>query len=140
MSISFLFFLHFLSAKKMPVYGVEIDEIRQRMLYFYCIQSAVKFFFWQSLQTDSDIVENCVIPETSFRMQHTWSESQLSHNLTNGSSVVANSDVVFTTYQANASLQPAYEIQIEDGVAVCNTATFCSFPFLSKRSSTKLRA
>ena len=66
---------------------------------------------------DRDIVENCVIPEILFRMQHTWLESQSSYNLTNGSWVGVNSDVVFTTYQANANLQPACQKQIVDDVA-----------------------
>ena len=102
----------------MPVYQVKIDEFRQRMLYFFLNTASNEvFILGQSLETDSDIVENCVIPETLFRMQLTWLGSQLSHNLTNGSSVDVNSDVVFTTYQANANLQPAYQMQIVDDVA-----------------------
>ena len=62
------------------------------------------------------ILLKTVIPETLFRMQHTWLGKQLIHNLTNGSSVDVNSDVVFTTYQANANLQPAYQMQIVDDV------------------------
>ena len=51
-------------------------------------------------------------------MQETWLGSQLSHNLTSGSlvtsgsSVGLNCDLVFTTYQAKANLQPAYQAQI----------------------------
>ena len=97
----------------MPVYQVQIDEFRQGLLYFFLNTASNEVFvLGQSLDTESDIVENCVIPETLFRMQHTWLGSQLSHNLTNGSSVDVNSDVVFTTYQANANLQPAYQMQI----------------------------
>ena len=99
----------------MPVYQVQIDEFRQRMLCFFLNTASNKvFILGQSLETDSDIVENCVIPETLFRMQHTWLGSELSHNLTNGSSVDVN---VFTTYQPNANLQPAYQMQIVDDVA-----------------------
>ena len=101
----------------MPVYQIQIDESRQRMLYFFLNTASNEVFtLGQSLDTDSDIVENCVIPQTLFRMQHTWLGSQLSHNLTNGSSVDVNSDVAFTTYQANANLQPAYQLQIVDDV------------------------
>ena len=72
----------------MPVYQVQIDEFRQRMLYFFLNTASNEvFILGQSLDTDSVIVENCVIPETLFRMQHTWLRLQLSYNLTNGSSV-----------------------------------------------------
>jgi len=54
----------------MPVYQVKIDEFRQRMLYFSLNTASNEvFILGQSLETDSDIVENCVIPETLFRMQ-----------------------------------------------------------------------
>ena len=58
-----------------------------------------------------------MIPETLYRTQHTWLGSRLSHNPRNGSSVYINSDVVFTTHQANANLKPAYQLQIVDDVA-----------------------
>ena len=94
----------------MPVCKVQIDEFRHRMLYFFLNTASNEVsILGQSLQKDIAIVENCVIPETFFRMQHTWLGSQLSHNLTNGSSVDVNSDVVFTTYQANANRQPSYQ-------------------------------
>ena len=50
-------------------------------------------------------------------MQHIWLGSQLSHNLTNGSSVDINSAVVFTTYQTNANRHGAYQWQTGDDVA-----------------------
>ena len=118
-SISFLFIFHFLSiCKQKPVYQVHIDKFRQRMLYFFLNTASNEvFILGQSLETDSDIVENWVIPESLFRMQHTWLGSKLGHNLTNGLSVDVNSDVVFTTYQANANIQPAYQMEIVGDVA-----------------------
>ena len=102
----------------MPVTQVKIDDFRQRMLYFVVnTASNEDFILGQSLETDSDFVENCVVAETFFRMQQTWLGSQLSHNLTNGSSVDAISDVAITTYQASANHQPAYQMQIVDDVA-----------------------
>ena len=53
-----------------------------------------------------------MIPEILFRMQHTWLGSRSSHNLKNGLPMDVNSDVVFTTYNANAKLQPAYRLQV----------------------------
>ena len=85
----------------------------RELCIFSWIQPAANFFIpGRSLETDSDFVENCVIPATSFRMQHTWLRSRLRQNLTNGSSVDVNSDVVFNTYQPNADLPPAYRMQI----------------------------
>ena len=67
----------------MPVYQVQIDEFRQRMFYFFLNTASNEvFILGQSLDTDSDIVENYVIPETLFRKQHNWLGSQLSHNRT----------------------------------------------------------
>ena len=101
----------------MPVYQVQIDEFRQRILYFFLNTASNEvFILGQSLKTDSDDVENCVIPKTLFRMQHTWLGSRLSQNLKKGLSVDVISDVLFTTYQANAILQPAYQMQIVDDV------------------------
>ena len=102
----------------MPVYQVQIDEFCQRMLYsFLSTASNEVFILGQSLDTDNDLVEKCVIPKTLFRMQPTWLGSQSNHNLTNGSSVDVNSDVVFTSYQANANREPGYQIQFVDDVA-----------------------
>ena len=101
----------------MPVYKVQIDEFRARIVYFFLNPaSSETSILGQSLETDSDIVENCVIPDTLFRTQYTWLASRLSHNLTNGSSVDISSDIVFTTFQANGTLQPAYRMQIVEDV------------------------
>ena len=127
----------------MPFYQLQMDDFRQRMLYFFLNTASNEvFILGRSLLTDSDIVERCVIPETLFRMQHNWLVSQLSHNLTNWSLVDVNCDVAFTLYQPNANLQLAYQTQIVDDVANLpfNKATICSLPTLWKRISTKLRA
>ena len=50
-------------------------------------------------------------------MQHTWLGSRSRHNLKTGSSVDVKSDRVFTTYQANVNLQPAYQKQFMDDAA-----------------------
>ena len=102
----------------MPVCKVQIDEFREQILSFFLNPDSSKvYLLGQSLETDSDIVKNCVIPETLFHMQHTWLGSRFSHNLMNGSPVDVNSDVVFTTYHANANHQPAYQMHIVDDVA-----------------------
>ena len=88
------FSISFQSATKMPVYKVQIDKFRERILYFFLNSASSEVFsLGQSLETDTDIVENCdsrnfivencVIPETLFRMQHTWMGSRSGHKLTN---------------------------------------------------------
>ena len=102
------------------------------MFYFFLNTASNEvFILGQSLQTDRDIVGNCVIPENLFRMQHTWLGTQLVQNLANGSSVDANSDVVFTTHQANAIFQPAYQMQIVDDGA--------NLPFVIRQQFAALR-
>ena len=95
----------------MPSYTVQICEVREQS--FLNSASREVSILGQSLETDSDIVQNCV---TLFRVEHTWLGYRLSHDLTKGSSVGVNSDVLFTTYQAYANHQPPYRMHILEDV------------------------
>ena len=89
----------------MPVYKVHVEESCERMLYSFLKTSSNEVFnLRRLLQTDIDIVENCVTPETLFSMKYTWLGSSVRHNLTDGTFVDVYADEVFTTYQANTNI------------------------------------